>query len=83
MPIYEYTCTSCGHAFEALVRRNKTPRCPSCGAGAENLERRFSLPNVSSETTRAQSMRAAKRRDKIQGIDRVEAQRDYEKHHDD
>jgi putative FmdB family regulatory protein len=81
MPIYEYTCQSCSHEFEALVRRGKTPACPSCGK--EKLERRFSLPNVSSETTRAQSMRAAKRRDKAQGIDRVEAQREYEKNHDD
>ena len=81
MPIYEYTCQSCKHEFEALVRRGKTPSCPSCGK--DSLERRFSLPNVASETTRAQAMRAAKRRDKVQGIDRVEAQRDYEKHHDD
>ena len=81
MPIYEYTCKSCGHEFEVLVRKGKTPVCASCGRA--DLERRFSLPNVSSETTRAQSMRAAKRRDKAQGTERVEAQREYEKHHDD
>jgi putative FmdB family regulatory protein len=81
MPIYEYTCKSCGHEFEALVRRDKTPACASCGA--DDLERRFSLPNVSSESTRSQSMRAAKKRDKVQGIDRVEAQKAYEKSHDD
>ena len=80
MPIYEYTCKSCGHEFEALVRKGKTPVCASCG-GAE-LERLFSLPNVSSETTKAQSMRAAKKRDKKQGTDRVEAQREYERNHD-
>ena len=81
MPIYEYTCKSCGHEFEALVRKGKTPVCASCGAG--DLERRLSLPNVSSETTRSQSMRAAKKRDKAQGSERVQAQREYELHHDD
>jgi len=30
MPIYEYACTQCGHAFEALVRSGTTPQCPQC-----------------------------------------------------
>lgn len=81
MPIYEYTCKSCGHEFEALVRGGKTPKCKACG-GVE-LERRFSLPNVSSETTRSQASKAAKLRDKTQAVDRVQAQRAYEKSHDD
>ena len=81
MPIYEYSCKKCGHEFEALVRRGRTPACPACGEAS--LERRFSLPNVSSESTRAQAMRAAKRRDQKQGTERVEEQRAYEKSHDD
>jgi putative FmdB family regulatory protein len=81
MPIYEYSCKSCKHEFEALVRGGKTPKCPSCGA--VDLERHFSLPNVSSETTRAQSMKAAKKRDKAHGIEREAAQIAYEKSHDD
>jgi len=34
MPIYEYTCTACGHAFEHLARTlADTPeKCPACGA---------------------------------------------------
>lgn len=81
MPIYEYSCKACGHEFEALVRRGKTPKCKSCGA--VDLERRFSLPNVKSEATKAQAMRAAKRRDQAQATDRVQAQINYEKSHDD
>ena len=80
MPIYEYTCKSCGHEFETLVRANKTPSCAKCGK--PDLERRFSLPSVSSENTRDQAMRAAKRRDKKQGIERVNEQINYEKNHD-
>jgi putative FmdB family regulatory protein len=80
MPIYEYVCKKCGHEFEKLVRGGKTPACASCGA--EDVERRFSLPNVQSETTKAQAMRAAQKRDKAQATDRVQAQIAYEKSHD-
>ena len=81
MPIYEYVCKKCGHEFEKLVRGGKTPACAACGA--VDVERVFSLPNVKSETTRAQAMRAAKKRDKAQATDRVQAQIAYEKSHDD
>jgi putative FmdB family regulatory protein len=30
MPIFEYTCHDCHHAFEALVRASTTPECPQC-----------------------------------------------------
>jgi putative FmdB family regulatory protein len=81
MPIYEYVCKKCGREFEKLVRVGKAPACESCGS--IDVERRFSLPNVKSETTKAQAMRAAKKRDKAQGTERVQAQIAYEKSHDD
>ena len=31
MPIFEYRCDGCGHAFEALVRSSIQPACPHCG----------------------------------------------------
>jgi putative FmdB family regulatory protein len=31
MPIYEYVCRKCRHAFEVLVRGNEQPECPQCG----------------------------------------------------
>ncbi|HEX6987331.1 MAG TPA: zinc ribbon domain-containing protein [Planctomycetaceae bacterium] len=30
MPLYEFRCPSCTHEFEALVRKDETPRCPTC-----------------------------------------------------
>lgn len=30
MPIFEYACGDCGHAFEALVRSSTVPACPQC-----------------------------------------------------
>jgi putative FmdB family regulatory protein len=34
MPIYEYECRKCGHAFEALQKVNDgaLKKCPDCGA---------------------------------------------------
>jgi putative FmdB family regulatory protein len=32
MPLYEYRCEPCDHAFETLVRSpSDVPRCPRCG----------------------------------------------------
>lgn len=34
MPIYEYACRACGHAFEQLQSMSAAaPACPSCGVG--------------------------------------------------
>lgn len=46
MPIFEYDCRSCGHAFEALVTARRTPQCPSC-QGTE-LTKRLSVFAVGS-----------------------------------
>ena len=40
MPIYEYVCGGCGHAFEALVYGAERARCPACAG--EELEKQFS-----------------------------------------
>ena len=38
MPIYEYSCDTCGHQFEEMVfpnlagnKKELTPECPACG----------------------------------------------------
>ena len=31
MPIFEYRCPSCNHAFEELVRKDEPVACPKCG----------------------------------------------------
>jgi len=33
MPIYEYTCTDCGHDLEVMQKMNELPleKCPACG----------------------------------------------------
>ena len=81
MPIYEYTCKSCEHQFETLVRSTETPVCASCGSA--ELERLLSLPSVSSEGSRARALGAAKRRDTAQATDRTHEQLKYERSHND
>ena len=41
MPIYGFTCDTCGKEFQTLVRASETPECPSCGKTA--LTRQLSL----------------------------------------
>lgn len=80
MPIYEYSCRGCGHAFEQLILKGDEAACPSCGSA--DLERLLSLPSVRSESTRGLAMRAAKKRDKEQGRERMHEQLKYEQSHD-
>ena len=80
MPIFDFICQDCNHEFEALVRGSTLPTCSRCSS--EKLERQLSMPNMKTESTKAMSMAAAKRRDKKQGDERVYTQREYEKNHD-
>jgi putative FmdB family regulatory protein len=34
MPIFEYTCESCGHRFEYLTRASHEAACPACDSSA-------------------------------------------------
>lgn len=81
MPIYDYSCRTCSHQFEALVRHESIPTCPKCQG--QDLERHFSLPAIKSESTRQLAMKAAKKRDAKQAAEANYTQREYEKHHDD
>ncbi|MBT3605859.1 MAG: zinc ribbon domain-containing protein [Candidatus Latescibacteria bacterium] len=45
MPIYEYRCNACDHAFEMLVQGTQKPSCPSCKS--KKLEKQFSAFAVS------------------------------------
>ena len=44
MPLYEYRCPNCGHAFEKLQKVTAPhPECPSCGTQAERRMSRTSF----------------------------------------
>lgn len=42
MPIYEYSCESCGCEFEQLLLGSDQPECPQCGG--DQLDRLMSVP---------------------------------------
>ena len=82
MPIFEYSCKSCGKEFEALVRsHDPAPACPAC-SGAD-LEKLISRPAIKSESTHGLAMKAAQKRDKLAGSEKAREQREYELHHND
>ena len=42
MPLYEFTCRTCEHDFEALVYNGEAVECPECSG--RKVERRLSVP---------------------------------------
>jgi putative FmdB family regulatory protein len=82
MPMFEYSCKSCGKEFETLVRAGgDAPSCPACQS--TELEKLISTPAIKSESTHGMAMRAAKKRDQKAGSEMARAQREYELHHND
>lgn len=80
MPLYDFHCAACAHAFEALVRHDPI-RCPSCGS--DRVERQIGSFAVSSDAIRHANVKAARRAG--EGVRREKAVADLEaiKHHDD
>jgi putative FmdB family regulatory protein len=79
MPLHEYTCRSCGHAFEALVRRTEQPVCPSC-CGTD-LEKQLSLFAVNSAATRQSALQSGRKHMEKEQRDRQVAEREAIEHH--
>ena len=56
MPIYEYHCEPCDHAFETLVRSSSdVPHCPKCGE-VEHLTKQFSVPAAAHSAGKSSSL---------------------------
>lgn len=80
MPLYEYKCRACEHAFEQIVKLGETPPCPACGAA--DPERLFSRSvAVSTEKTRKRSLSAARRKGNAVRREKEHAQREYERNY--
>ena len=81
MPIYDFNCRACGHAFEALVRaQDPAPRCPACQS--ENLERLLSGFAVSTREKRQAAALSSRKRQVSANKDKVIADEDYRKEHE-
>lgn len=80
MPIYEYSCRSCGNRFDFLLLGKEEVACPKCSG--KDLERLFSAPGtVKAGAVSHLAMRAARKRDRAQARTNTEEQRIYEEKH--
>jgi len=80
MPIFDFKCVKCGHAFEELVRGDQTPACPKCAG--KKTERQFPLSVVvSTPKSRARTSGIARRAAKAVHRDRQVADTDSLRHH--
>jgi len=48
MPIFEYVCRDCHHAFETLVSADRPPACPACHG--RELDKQLSVFAVSARS---------------------------------
>jgi len=51
MPIFEYVCRSCHHAFETLVQGGQRPVCPTCSSA--ELDKQLSVFAVAGKESAA------------------------------
>ncbi len=80
MPLYEYECRSCGHAFETLVRTgDPAPTCAACGSS--DLEKLLHNVAMSTEQTRQTNFNKARQAAKKVHRDKAVAQFEYEEKH--
>jgi putative FmdB family regulatory protein len=79
MPLHEYTCRSCGHFFEMLVRHDTVAACPACKT--QDLERALSLFAVDSDGTRKANLDAGRRHNRKEQVDKAVADREMIEHH--
>ena len=79
MPLFDFTCRTCGRQFEALVRTGYPPACPDCGG----VDLQQELPTFAVKTAdRSQAAAAANRhKHAVQGHkDTMAREAEAEKH---
>jgi len=81
MPLFDFICKNCQHAFEALVRPGHAPACPTCGSS--ELEQQLATFAVKT-AERSQAAAAANRHKyAVQGaIENRVREAEAEKHRD-
>ena len=65
MPIFEYSCQSCGHRFEHLTRADREATCPACDGKA--LSKHLSTFAVGANGGSRTGVRAAEALEAAQG----------------
>ena len=79
VPIFEYECRACGHAFERLVRAGDVAACPSCAS--QDLEKLLSLSAISSAAIRKANVQKARQANKAVQRDKAIAEMEEIREH--
>ena len=79
MPIYEYVCRACSHAFEQFIRPGVTAQCPACQG--QDLEKQLSMPAISSDGIREANLAKGRKAAEKNRLGHQEAQRDSLRSH--
>ncbi|PYQ89461.1 MAG: FmdB family transcriptional regulator [Acidobacteria bacterium] len=80
MPLFDFRCRRCDHAFEALVRKGDVPHCPSCNG--TDLERQLPTVAVSTDERRRESVKRERKRQIAGRKDALIAEEEYRQKHD-
>jgi putative FmdB family regulatory protein len=76
MPIFEYHCRECEHAFEVLILpRSPEPRCPECES--KDIEKLLSAPTMSSDGTKERARQSGLARNRKLGVEKSRADHEY------
>lgn len=49
MPLYEYSCSTCGETFKRLIPFGEKPAKQTCPEGHPNIRRVYSAPTIASK----------------------------------
>jgi len=80
VPLFDFTCKTCGHSFEALVRSGETPRCPACQGS--DLQRELATFALSTDERRAAAVKQSRKLQIAKRRDAVIAEEEYRQKHD-
>jgi putative FmdB family regulatory protein len=80
MPIYDFKCRRCGHAFEQVVKLGEVPACPACGDAGTERQVAFSAA-VSTEKTRKRAWAVARSKAQAEKTEKDHAHREYLQNH--
>ncbi|MDP6712782.1 MAG: zinc ribbon domain-containing protein, partial [Nitrospinaceae bacterium] len=56
MPIYEYVCKKCDHAFELLVSGSARPACPECNSKKLDKQHSVFSPSIKENSAPAKNL---------------------------
>ena len=80
MPLFDFSCRTCGNVVELLVRAGDTPSCPVCGG--RDMEKQLPTFALSTDERRAAAAKQSRQRQIAKRKDAIIADEEYRQKHD-